>query len=297
MRSAILLRQHCSVKRTLSVFLVTFFMLSATSALAAAPRSGPEAAAEQQFFSLTNSSRGQEGLSPMGPSGGWQEQARNQADEMAASNSIFHNANLGAEAGSLGCWTRIGENVGRGPSVEAIHNAFMNSPTHRNNLMGDYDALGVGVKISADGTVYVTQRFLKSCGGPAPAPAAPAPAAPPAQAPAAPAPAAHAHAPAKPAPPAPPAPAPAPMPAPVAAEQVAPPVAPPPPAPASIKEAEAAPMKISSAAAPAAQPQDQVNLVSDDGIGLSEIWLYVLLSIVALSVLFVITAKKAWGQR
>jgi uncharacterized protein YkwD len=164
------------VKRAVSVAVLSVFIAPGTSVLAAQPRTGAESSAEQDFLARANGSRSQSGLGSLGGSPGWQEHARNHSEEMAASGSIFHDSNLGAEAASLGCWRRIGENVGMGPSVDAIHNALMNSPTHRDNILGDYDALGVGVEISADGTIWVTERFLKSCGGPAPAPApAPAP--------------------------------------------------------------------------------------------------------------------------
>jgi hypothetical protein len=95
---------------------------------------------------------------------------------MARSGSIYHDSNLAAEAAGLGCWARVGENVGAGRSVDAIHNALMSSPTHRSNILGDFDALGVGVELSAQGELYVTQRFLNTCGGAPPAAAAPAPA-------------------------------------------------------------------------------------------------------------------------
>jgi len=170
-----------------SILLILASVIGAP-AVAAAPRTGEESAAEQQFLSLANSARSQSALAPLAGSSGWQGHARDHSDEMAASNSIFHDSNLSNEAASLGCWTKVGENVGRGPSVGAIHNGLMNSPTHRANILGDFDALGVGVKISAEGTVYVTQRFLKSCGAPAPAPAPALLAPPPAPAPPAPVP-------------------------------------------------------------------------------------------------------------
>jgi hypothetical protein len=174
------------LKRATAVVTVTLFIAPGTSALAAEPRTGAESAAEQDFQALANSSRSQSGLGPLSGSPGWLEHARNHSEEMAASNSIFHDSNLAAEATTLGCWSRIGENVGMGPSVNAIHNALMNSPTHRANILGDFDAVGVGVEISADGTIWVTQRFLKSCGGTSPAAApvpVPAPVAAPAPAP------------------------------------------------------------------------------------------------------------------
>lgn len=180
-------RRLLGLRRAAAVAVLTVFIAPGTSALAAEPRTGAEAATEQGFLSRANASRSASGLGSLSVSGGWLEHARNHSEEMAASGSIFHDSNLGAEAATLGCWTRVGENVGMGPSVDAIHNALMNSPTHRDNLLGNYDALGVGVEISADGTIWVTQRFLKSCGGapPAPAPApAPAPVVKPAPAPA-----------------------------------------------------------------------------------------------------------------
>lgn len=66
--------------------------------------------------------------------------ARNHSAEMAASGSIYHDSNLGSEANSAGCWVKVGENVGRGPNAGVIHSALMNSPSHRANILGDFDA-------------------------------------------------------------------------------------------------------------------------------------------------------------
>jgi uncharacterized protein YkwD len=150
----------------------------APSAVAAETRTAGEAAAEQDFLVRANGARSAAGLGSFAGSAAWQEHARNHSEEMARSGSIFHDTKLAAEAGTIGCWARVGENVGVGHSVDAIHSALMASPTHRSNILGDFDALGVGVETTAQGQIYVTQRFLKSCGG------APAVAQPPAPAPA-----------------------------------------------------------------------------------------------------------------
>jgi uncharacterized protein YkwD len=73
--------------------------------------------------------------------------ARAQAVRMAAADEIFHNPHLAADADSAGLpWLRLGENVGVGPDVEAIHNAFMASPHHRENILDPrYTAIGVGI--------------------------------------------------------------------------------------------------------------------------------------------------------
>lgn len=142
---------------------LTFLLLSGTPAAAAQPRTGEEAFAESQFLSMTNASRSQAGLGSLSESGRWLEPARDHSEQMSVTHSIFHDPNLSGEAASIGCWKRVGENVGRGFSIDAIHAALMNSPTHRANILGDFDELGVGVEIAPDGMIYVTQRFLKSC--------------------------------------------------------------------------------------------------------------------------------------
>ena len=180
---------------------LTLILLAGGSAEAAEPRSGEESSAEQQLLTLANFSRDKAGMGRLSESSAWVGPARDHSEQMSDTNSIFHDPNLSGEAASIGCWKRVGENVGRGFSVDAIHTALMNSPTHRANLLGDFDALGVGVEIAPDGMIYMTQRFLKTCSAPAlvdpvaapvpvpaaaprplktadPAPAAPAPVAP-----------------------------------------------------------------------------------------------------------------------
>jgi hypothetical protein len=85
--------------------------------------------------------------------------------------------------------------VGTGPTVESIHNAFVNSEHHYANLVeAKFTLIGVGV-VERDGRIWVTEDFKqpvqqKASPRPAAAPVAPAPAPPrPAPAPAPPRPA------------------------------------------------------------------------------------------------------------
>ena len=56
-------------------------------------------------------------------------------------------------------WNMLGENVGVGGSVLDLHQAFMNSPAHRENILrGRYQHVGVGVKKS-DNYIWVTVIF------------------------------------------------------------------------------------------------------------------------------------------
>jgi uncharacterized protein YkwD len=85
--------------------------------------------------------------------------ARAQAEAMAAEGRIFHNQNLGDITDG---WYLMGENVGRGGNIETLHDAFMASPGHRDNLLNPvYDAVGVGV-VWADGIPYVAEVFMDS---------------------------------------------------------------------------------------------------------------------------------------
>ncbi|MEO5838422.1 MAG: CAP domain-containing protein [Acidimicrobiales bacterium] len=81
------------------------------------------------------------------------------SDYLASLNTLQH-SNL-AEAVDPGWWM-LGENVGYGPSIEAIEKAFMNSPGHRANILNpQFNWAGTGVSVSGNGTVFVVQVFAK----------------------------------------------------------------------------------------------------------------------------------------
>jgi len=54
----------------------------------------------------------------------------------------------------------LGENVGRGGNIETLHQAFMDSPGHRDNLLNPvYDLVGIGV-VWSEGIPYVVEVFM-----------------------------------------------------------------------------------------------------------------------------------------
>jgi uncharacterized protein YkwD len=57
-------------------------------------------------------------------------------------------------------WQAFGENVGVGPTPEAIEAALMASPPHRANILGNFTHMGVGAVI-ANGTVWLTERCFR----------------------------------------------------------------------------------------------------------------------------------------
>ena len=82
---------------------------------------------------------------------------------MAGQGRLVHR-NLSATITSPGfeSYTGLAENIFVGPGgVDglAIHNAWWNSPTHRANIMGNYDAFGAGYARGADGRLWATENF------------------------------------------------------------------------------------------------------------------------------------------
>ena len=85
--------------------------------------------------------------------------ARAHSLQMARAGTIFHTKNLAYAFRSFR-WTLGGENVGMGPSIDALHRAFVASPHHRdNNLDKRFHRFGIGV-IWRRGIAYVTVEFL-----------------------------------------------------------------------------------------------------------------------------------------
>ena len=137
---------------------------------------------EAHFVAKLNGLRASKGLRQLGVNAGLTTMARGWSATMASRGAISHNPNMAAQA--PGNWVRLGENVGVGPSVDSLHNAFVASASHYANMVnGHYDSVGVGV-VHSGGTIFVTVNFMASSASPQVAAAAPARAAAPAPAPA-----------------------------------------------------------------------------------------------------------------
>ena len=115
---------------------------------------------EDRFVQLINSARAGSGLGGLSVDGSLVNSARAQSSRMAASGSIFHNSNLPNEFAGQN-WASLGENVGMGSTVDDLHQAFMNSESHRANILGNYDRVGIGIVMSGS-TYFVTQVFWKT---------------------------------------------------------------------------------------------------------------------------------------
>jgi ribosomal protein L24E len=169
------------MRRALGGAIVLLVLLIGIGPAMAAPDPG---SAESQFLGLLNDERVRAGHTPLTRDGALDGVAREWSTTMMREDRLYHRPNLvdAVDTRVTRSWTRIGENVGVGGSVERLHQAFMNSPGHKANVLGAYNRVGVGVVVEGDGTIWVTFNFMNGPATGAPTgtvAAAPAPAIPP----------------------------------------------------------------------------------------------------------------------
>lgn len=140
-------------------YLITLMAVAVmTLGLALPAYAGPASS----LISRINSSRTAAGLAPLESYWDLTDDAVAQSGRMLQKGEIFHNTSLGSVTG---VWQGLGENVGMGVDLAALHSAFMASPSHRANILGDYNYVGVGVKTDAEGVSWVTVVFMKAAPG------------------------------------------------------------------------------------------------------------------------------------
>lgn len=152
-----------------------------------------------RVISLVNATRASVGAPALVHDAALSRVAQNWAATIAPSGALRHNPNLGSQAGG---WTAMAENLGMGPSVDAVHAQLVGSPNHYANMTDRrFTRAGAGVAASG-GRVYVVQVFMNgAAASPVAGAPAPTPPAPPATRPAPPAPAPPAPTPTTPPPP------------------------------------------------------------------------------------------------
>ncbi|MDQ1402006.1 MAG: hypothetical protein QOG03_322 [Actinomycetota bacterium] len=140
--------------------LMTVLVLAPARPAAAASYSGE---AEMAFLKVLNQARAGSGLGPMVFDSAASSVARGWTGQMAAQRVLGHNPNYVSQISTrvTNDWTRVGENVGYGPSVPSLQNAFWNSPGHKANELGDYNRVGIGAVNGDDGNLWITFDFIK----------------------------------------------------------------------------------------------------------------------------------------
>jgi hypothetical protein len=145
--------------------LIAAIMIAATAAFVISTSQGANAAdpaAESDFIARINSLRASRGLGAVQSHPVLTAKAQGWAAHMAATGCLCH-SNL--SDGVSVSWSKLGENVGRGPSVGSLHDAFVNSPAHQANMLdGRFNYVGVGVAYGG-GQMWVAEVFMQSSGG------------------------------------------------------------------------------------------------------------------------------------
>lgn len=135
--------------------LVALVLAAALSLLAASCVS----ADQTTVFNQVNNSRTSRGVRSLGANQWLSDFAQDWAEWMAATCTLGHSRNY-ASANPYR-WRSLAENVGRGSSLTAVHNAFMNSTSHRNNILNpNFNYAGTGVATGC-GNYWVVHEFMQ----------------------------------------------------------------------------------------------------------------------------------------
>jgi uncharacterized protein YkwD len=122
------------------------------------PRAGQNI--PQRILLATNQERQKQKLPPLKENDHLDRAAQGQAQDMAAQNLLSHKGSDGSNptirVQRQGYKPLRGaENVAEGaPTISEVMRIWMNSPPHRENILGDYNEMGVGYAEAADGTPY-----------------------------------------------------------------------------------------------------------------------------------------------
>ena len=118
-----------------------------------------------QAIQLLNRDRAKNGLKSLQADAKLTQVARSHAADMAKQN-YFNHTNLQGKSPfdrmkANGIAYRLaGENIAYNHSLEAMQEAWMNSPGHRANILNTgYTHAGVGLYTKEDGTIYGVQLF------------------------------------------------------------------------------------------------------------------------------------------
>lgn len=127
--------------------------------------SAAESAHAAKNLKLLNKARAAKGLRALTLHPSLAASALMWSSTMAATGNFTHNPWGFGEAMPLG-WRGMGENIAwagwsAGDMGSWAHDAWMDSPGHRANILGDYTHVGIGIFTAPDGSTYATQVFAE----------------------------------------------------------------------------------------------------------------------------------------
>jgi uncharacterized protein YkwD len=141
-----------------------------STCLAALPQHPDISAIEEKLLEWVNMERTARNLNPLRFSQDLRNVAIKHSKDMASQQKLTHLSSSGksyldrlVEGGLY--FIEIGENVAVSDTFdeEFIHQGFMESPEHRDNILNpEFDIIGIGVEYSEDQEYFVTQDFSQS---------------------------------------------------------------------------------------------------------------------------------------
>lgn len=121
---------------------------------------------EYVILEKTNEQRAKKGLKPLVLSPQLNRAAKLHAQNMAMLDHLSHEidvrgvSNLSSRLEHVGYDSQAAaENIAWNYTYLSVVAAWMKSPGHRHNIMGDYQEIGIGVSANADGELYFCQVF------------------------------------------------------------------------------------------------------------------------------------------
>lgn len=124
-------------------------------------------AQEQEAGNLLNSDRGRYNLPALTIDPELSRIARIKSQDMLTNRYFAHTSPTYGDVRQMltrfgYSYTAAGENIARHATLEKAEAAFLSSPGHRRNILSRaYTKVGIGVALTAEGYVYVTQIFCR----------------------------------------------------------------------------------------------------------------------------------------
>jgi|SRR5208283_5378445 len=128
------------------------------------PQQSSDAAGEQRIYALINQERVKAGLPPLQFDERLAQAARKHTQLMVHNDSLSHQLDgeeplqLRVSDENVRC-DHDGENIALDSDLEVAHAMLMQSPPHRENILGpQFNAVGIGV-VKSDELIYITEDF------------------------------------------------------------------------------------------------------------------------------------------
>lgn len=116
---------------------------------------------ERNLISRINREHSERGIHSVRSSWRLNRVAKAWSKRMSGEGRVSHDPRLGDKVRG---WNDLAANVGLARSVSAAHRLFMRSRYHRDNVLGPFRCVGVGVVKGRKG-YYVTEIFSSPCPG------------------------------------------------------------------------------------------------------------------------------------